>query len=238
MKSGRPKIVQMAYQRLRANVNCLQHAEQKMHLISSFLHIFLLISLCVFIATIFSFHLLFSQLLFFYYKIHTVSRSLHFIIFSPRVFLFFVFVSSSLLLTQANSHSRLLLQRCCLNGLSNTLALSDGFVRLFAQSHVKSVSLEMWKRKTRGVEKKKWSSKFMERFFEFCEWKENFHIRALWPKLNSPTMVSLRREEKRPDWVAPIDSEFERGFASHYKFRRKRVHVNPRVWSVCCVWLQ
>lgn len=189
MKSGRPKIVQMAYQRLRANVNCLQHAEQKMHLISSFLHLPSHLIVCIYRYDIFHSPSLFSTALFFITK---------FTPFLAHFTLSYFLQESSSFRLRFFSHSRLLLQRCCLNGLSNTLALSDGFVRLFAQSHVKSVSLEMWKRKTRGVEEKKWSSKFMERFFEFCEWKENFHIRALfWPKLNSPTMVNSRGERKK-----------------------------------------
>lgn len=113
MKSGRPKIVQMAYQRLRANVNCLQHAEQKMHLISSFLHIFLLISLCVFIATIFSIRLLFSQLLFFITK------------FTP----FLAHFTLSYFLQESSSFSSSLLFRCFSPKQTHTAAsYSNGVV--------------------------------------------------------------------------------------------------------------
>lgn len=170
MKSGRPKIVQMAYQLLRANVNCMQHAEQKMHLISSFLHIFLLISLCVFIATIFSIRLLSFQLLFFFITKFTPFLA-HFTLSyflqessSFSSFRFFFAASHRSKLTQPPPTPTVLSQRFV--QYSRSVRRFRSFVCSVACEKCQFGDVEEEDARRGG---KKMELKFMERFFEFCE---------------------------------------------------------------------
>lgn len=170
MKSDRPKIVQMAYQLLRANVNCMQHAEQKNafnFFISAHLPSHLIV--CIYRYDIFHSPFLFSTALFFITKFTPFLAHFTLSYFlqessSFSSFRFFFAASHRSKLTQPPPTPTVLSQRFV--QYSRSVRRFRSFVCSVACEKCQFGDVEEEDARRGG---KKMELKFMERFFEFCE---------------------------------------------------------------------